>query len=135
MGYGICGEKSSMTQNFEELNPMLGPIGITIGVMKENAELCTSCGLCITTDLLNAGKWVRTSSRRGILRVNRFLNISSSVCSKLNVFSHQWEPAALEIYCAYGQAMVAQMEEACHGLWQQLYPLFKRKDDLIKFLS
>lgn len=36
-----------MTQKFDELKPMLRPQGIHMGVMKVDAEKCTSCGLCI----------------------------------------------------------------------------------------
>ncbi len=34
-------------QTFEELKPMLRPTGVEKGVMRFDAEKCTSCGLCI----------------------------------------------------------------------------------------
>ena len=36
-----------MTQSFEALKPMLRPTGVHMGVMKADADTCSSCGLCI----------------------------------------------------------------------------------------
>lgn len=36
-----------MNKSFEELKPMLRPVGIHWGVMKVDADKCTSCGQCI----------------------------------------------------------------------------------------
>jgi nitroreductase/ferredoxin len=40
-------DNKSKAKKFEELKPMLRPTGVTIGVMKVDAEKCIQCGLCI----------------------------------------------------------------------------------------
>lgn len=36
-----------MPQTFEELEPILRPTGVHVGVMRIDADKCTSCGLCV----------------------------------------------------------------------------------------